>query len=239
MKKIFVLMPIICAGCSFLSSGQDGQLFVENLEKSQDPTSVIETYLDIKDGCKDYYANRDIVMIGNALKREYKNQCIKQKATAEPGVNFDCLTSPDVFSSDECILHRRNLHDTSVAFFDYKRFLPANSLIKTDDDFVRLIHFYQKFYTRCDKFVDITNAERQECKETVKQRIQDAVTKNEPCEKVMSENYTAFLSEYCDLFKHKQNYMKELKEDMDKYGKENFCSAANWETELKKLNCKK
>ena len=114
-----------------------------------------------------------------------------------------------------------------------------HTLIKTDDDFVRLIHFYQKFYTRCDKFVDITNAERQECKETVKQRIQDAVTKNEPCEKVMSENYTAVLSEYCDLFKYKQNYMKELKEDMDKYGKENFCSTANWETEIKKLNCKK
>ena len=239
MKKIFGLIPIICAGCTFLSSEQDGKMFADNLEKSQDPVSVIETYLDIKDGCKDYYANRDIVMIGNALKKEYKNQCIKQKATAESGVNFECLTSPADFSSDECILHRRNLHETSVAFFDYKRFLPENSLIKTDDDFVRLIHFYQKFYTRCDKFVDITTEERQDCKDTIRQRIKDAVTKIEPCEKVMSENYANFLSEHCELFKYKQNYMKELKNSMDKYSKENFCSTANWETDIKKIDCKK
>ena len=58
--------------------------------------------------------------------------------------SLECLYLEE--NSDECIIYRRNhkKEDSKVNFFDYKRFLPKNSNIKTDEDFLHLFKIYNK-----------------------------------------------------------------------------------------------
>ncbi len=81
--------------------------------------------------------------------------------------SLDCWYLND--NSDKCIVYRRNhkIEDSKVNFFDYKRFLPKDSNIKTDDDFLRLVKYKMdkdKEVKSCDKVYEdnsLTSTERQ------------------------------------------------------------------------------
>lgn len=68
----------------------------------------------------------------------------KDYTTMAEANSLDCLYLDN--NSDDCIVYRRNhkKEDSKVNFFDYKRFLPKDSNIKTDDDFISLFELYNK-----------------------------------------------------------------------------------------------
>ena len=116
----------------------------------------------------DIYDTRYYLDIESRLlseKVDEKNSSIDIRA-------LDCfIRNSSSYNSDECILFRRNTEerqDSVVKFFDYKRFLPENSSIKTDDDFLCLVKKYKKYKNKledCYKINEdnsLTSTERQE-----------------------------------------------------------------------------
>lgn len=63
-------------------------------------------------------------------------------------------------NSDECIIYRRNhsQKDSEIGFFDYKRFLPKDSNIKNDDDFLRLFKKYKEYEYEIEKCFEVVNS---------------------------------------------------------------------------------
>lgn len=63
-------------------------------------------------------------------------------------------------NSDECIIYRRNhsQEDSEIGFFDYKRFLPKDSNIKNDDDFLRLFKKYKEYEYEIEKCFEVVNS---------------------------------------------------------------------------------
>ncbi|MBD5398030.1 hypothetical protein HDR60_00795 [bacterium] len=59
----------------------------------------------------------------------------------------------NIANSDECIIYRRNNAKIKVrtGAFDYKKFLPENSNVKTDDDFLLLVNKYKEYNEDKDK----------------------------------------------------------------------------------------
>lgn len=62
---------------------------------------------------------------------------------------IDCfIKNTFSYNSDECIIFRRNNNEETklkTGAFDYKRFLPKNSAVKTDTDFLLLVNKYKEY----------------------------------------------------------------------------------------------
>lgn len=103
----------------------------------------------------------------------YGWDCGEFKSLAAKDVRFECLYrgSTSKYASDSCILYRRNsgisADDSKVMFFNYSKYLPENSDIKTDDDFLDLVKkkdFVDRDLHGCER-VDCANYTKQECKD--------------------------------------------------------------------------
>lgn len=90
----------------------------------------------------------------------------RQKVFAEPNVKYECFVGSDGFtdSSDECILARRNTHKSSVCYFNYKKYLPEITKIKTDSDFLYIANFYYQMLIKCHDMTEKTSDEIEQCK---------------------------------------------------------------------------
>jgi len=265
MKK-YLIMPVVllCTACvSVATLTQEAQEFANNLETEKDPIQVIDAYRTYKGLCR----------WGWNQKVPPQEECIKRDALAEQGMDFGCVGLPTSYSgnkkydSDECILYRRSekFHESEVSYFDYKRFLGEGSVIKTDEDFLKLVKLYDNI-SECDNMQEATTIEKEACKEKRKNEIRELAKRKVPCSELIKDKYTEKLkdtgdwyrwainhdpNEYVRLYRALGEYAaanwvyapvwsrakarQEVKERIINFGKENFCTTDDWAAEIKKL----
>lgn len=121
-----------------------------------------------------------------------REKCFFNDGLAEKDIDFGCLRewdSKEYYNSDKCIVYRRNIHDTSVDYFDYKRFLPKNSNIKTDDDFRNLVKYHNTI-SKCDTMSQATTTEKQECRDKIRENTIRMATTGIKCTEAYKDEYT-------------------------------------------------
>ncbi|MDR2410827.1 MAG: hypothetical protein LBE13_22320 [Bacteroidales bacterium] len=87
-------------------------------------------------------------------------------------------------TSDNCILVRRKVTDESVCYFNYKKYMPVNRVIKTDSEFNKIAILYKTAIEYCNnpKDVEFTKSETEKCITDVNKFINDvAVGKGVLC----------------------------------------------------------
>ena len=145
MKKcILMFICIIICACQ---THTDNLVKVDEEIKSfnQDPVKVIEAYTFGIDSCN-IYCNEVYHLYSEQSQKENCITNCKYKLK-EPDIQYTCLENfygNQNYSSDECILHRRNLHKSSVGYFDYKRFLSKDTFIDSDEKFLTMVNYYRK-----------------------------------------------------------------------------------------------
>ncbi len=172
------------------------------LETSKDPVEIIKAYKKYPTASDCSQAKTDIYLspltvvgtlgLGAPFLLGSLNTLRLCNTLSEPGTKFSCITGD---SSDDCILWRRNTPDSDVGYFDYKRFLPNNSLIKTDDDFKKLVSYYNDNITQCNKMSDKTSEEKEACKETVANNTRTLAVSKVHCSMLYTEEYHEKLQE--------------------------------------------
>lgn len=195
-------------------------------------------------------------------------ECLKKELLKESDVKYECVyKDSENYNSDECVLYRRSpeYHETQVDYFDYKRFLPESSPVKTDEHFLKLVEKYNSI-GECDKLNETTTAEKEACKEKIKNEIRLLATRTVKCSELKGKEYTEFLIGRGDWYEYAQNHdpydninllravgayeaaafaynpvysqkeaQKEVQKSIEKYGTENLCSVENWKQDMKKL----
>ncbi len=193
MKKYIILpVALMCAACvSVETLTQQAQEFANNLETENDPIQVIEAYNKYTDLCRWKWSN-------GYSTAPVKAECIRRDSMAEPGTVFKCINEPyynsakekQEYESDECILYRRSekFHKSEVNYFDYKRFLGENSVIKIDADFIKLVERYNNI-SECDKLSETTEAEKEACKEKRRNEIRMLAKQSVSCMEFIKDEY--------------------------------------------------
>lgn len=121
---------------------------------------------------------------------------------SEPDINLNCANEQN--QSDECILYRRTIHKSLVNYFDYKRLLGQNSIIKTDAEFLHLVAYYNQIDKTCDSMPEKTTTEKQECKDQKIALLQRMVHERIKCSELVPQEYQDF------IFKEKLYYQDQL-----------------------------
>ena len=148
-------------------------------------------------------------------------------------------------SSDECILARRNAKENFVGYFNFQKYLPEGTVIKTDGDFANLYALYKATYLHsffslwgweddnfvttyaerdCYKNKEQTQAEKNNCEEEEKQFIRNvAFGKAATCSDKYKKKYSKLKKELKNT-----SYMYATKESGDaemetKFGAINLC----------------
>ena len=276
-KTLAVMMILVCAGCTTVKTyNQQAQTIATDLENANDPVKTVEQYKEYeKLKCTKYdkeETDREMGLLGLIYDGNFTTSvdkaCIKQAALAEQDINFGCLDSwrkgEKYYKSDECVLYRRSekFHESDVNYFDYKRFLGENSIIKNDADFLKLVKYYDKI-AECDEQNDRTSTEKEECKEKRKTEMRALAMKRVPCNKLISEKYNEYITEQKEWFYWAQNHdpyamvntlrafgeyeaarfayspvvsrseaLSTIKERMKEFGEENFCTTDDWKQKM-------
>lgn len=109
------------------------------------------------------------------------------KNLIKPDIRLECLCSDyyerpeqNIYKSDDCILYRRQLELSPIAFFDYKRFLSDKylTLLPTDQHFqfihdmwhfrVKKFEYYSKeLVIKCKESKNLTSDERKQCEKAI------------------------------------------------------------------------
>ena len=134
MKKILLISLLVLCGCSTM----DEKLMLKLPTSNYPIQNVLDT----------------VKKYGSFSKNSGQYQCEKvfteDYSLAEDGVDPTCMLSyyksSDYYESDYCILNRRKFKSrpSKVCYFNYKKYLPQNTSIKTDNDFLRLLQKYEK-----------------------------------------------------------------------------------------------
>lgn len=269
MKKSLILsMVLILAACeTTVLFTKDAQDFANSLEAGKDPVEVIEAYDMYKNLCLEKY---------NYIPPVEK--CIKRDALTESDIVIKCVDTHrykdaherQAYNSDECILYRRSeaFHKSEVDYFDYRRFLGEDSVIKNDEDFLKLKKYYYKIF-ECDQLPEATKSEKEACKEKRRNELKMLTVREVSCMELIRAEYIKKLKEeaqwyywaidhdpneyvnllrafgdyrtshfaYAPVWNRKKAY-KQVEEEIQQFGKENFCTTNDWKTEIKKLGFK-
>ncbi len=183
-------------------------------------------------------------------------------------INTACffkLRGKFIDTTDECILQRRN-GPAAACWYDYKKFLPDSSKIKTDDEFITFskaaIFFGKTEY--CKNAPELTTQERKECEGKVKKYITQLSKKTAPhCRDIIPQKYNEFLQNSKDLLTLVNNteiknfagqkqqvetfmfqsiygnaYEKLAIQELQELGFKNFCTVEGFEKDIKKLPAK-
>lgn len=133
------------------------------------------------------------------------------RSDSKPQCAYNTINNQDEYNSDECILYRRNINKLSeICFFDYKKYLPKNSKISNDEQFINLITIYRKLfrskqawddedigfyeyvktYSHCDLLKEVTTQERKQCQDDDEKFIFQIVNGTAPyCKDKVPEQY--------------------------------------------------
>lgn len=269
MKKYIILpMVLMCAACiSVEKITSEANEFASQLETDKDPVKVIEAYKKYTGLCHWKWE------AGYNRRAPGQAECIRRDSMAERGIDFICVglstsyNDDKKYDSDECILYRRSekYHKSDVEYFDYKRFLGENSVIKTDEDFLKLIEHYNNI-AECDKLTETTTLEIEACKEQKRNEIRSLAKQPIPCMELVKDKYVEKLRDTGDWYRWAINHdpyeqvnlmralgeyeaarwmykpvwgrieaKQEVEERIEEFGKENFCTTTDWQQEIKKL----
>lgn len=238
MKKRLLLCcaMITMAGCVSTEKLQQRALVFEQETLNQkDPINVLEVYDNsyfkgsLKCRWDDVYNKNTIYRESSAggpntniikdivmTRRDKSNDIITHTLMSEPKIRHECLIeSNKKYDSDECILYRRNEYKTSeICWFNFKKYLGADSYIKTEENFAQVSKFYKEGQKQCDEKAETTMSEKEVCKDKLKKLIRD-YSKNglSTCGKLYGTKYIEILKEQGDWYKwaidHDPNAMVE------------------------------
>ena len=275
MKKIILIAIAFCAfGCSYSVLAEQTPLeeytqIKQNLEdlRAEDihfyvPVVFLNTYVD-SDGtliCKTPGTKPGFFRI---LKKYIEPlQLITRSDIDIKCFMFKENSNELMDTSDKCILQRRNHPQPSkTCWFDYKRFLPSTSKIKTDDEFINLVKNTKLLAKYCDSQQEMTTKEREECVPKAKLFIGQLSTKTAPhCRNVVPKEYNEILQEGKDVLSFVDNtnvqnafgqkmqfetsayhavygsaFAKAITDELKKLGVSNFCTIDGFEADIKKL----
>ena len=217
-RNLTVLILCVLTGCVSLSKTE-----VEQMEFNKDPIETINLFN--KYNSKLEVDNREaecpasiflsIVTFGLALPGvPYHCFSYDVENLSIPGTRFDCI---DGSNSDECIVYRRTMKESKINYFDYKRFLPEDTAIKTEDDFLAMVNYYS-LRDLCDKLEEKTTEEKQQCKDLIEKNTRTMAVKKLKCKDlyVMSDDWAVSKYEYMSgtepFLEEKIDYNNYLKE---------------------------
>jgi len=179
-KMLIVLTLCVLTGCVSLSKTE-----VEQMEINKDPIEAVNLFHrynstlegDMEDNCVSAILS-SIGTLGLALPAvPYYCFSYDVEKLSVPGTRFDCVNGSD---SDECIVYRRTMKESKINYFDYKRFLPEDTAIKTETDFLAMVNYYELRYL-CDKLAEKTTEEKQQCKDLIENNTRMMATKKPKC----------------------------------------------------------
>ena len=230
MKKRLLLCcaMITMAGCvSTEKLQQQALVFEQEVLANNDPIFVLDTYNnnyfkgDLKCEYKGYDNKNEIDKYSNRMSLGGVNDYITLALMTEPKIKHECLieyqgySKNEKYDSDECILYRRNEYKTSeICWFNFKKYLGADSHIKTEEDFAYVHKLYMEGQKQCDEKAETTMSEKEACKDKLKKLIRD-YSKNglSTCGKLYGTKYIEILKEQGDWYKwaidHDPNAMVE------------------------------
>lgn len=187
-------MGFILSACvSTETKIQRASIFANELESSTDPLDIIKAYNAVNGQCHEYAQNKWLIPIFDRQSQE----CYNELSVSLPGTQIGCMISnfdgPAFWNSDECIVYRRT-HTEDEVIFDYKRFLPKNSPIKTDDDFKKWVKYF-KYDNECKKNDKTTTTEYENCISNVQTNARLMASQLVDCKVLYEQTYTEFLKE--------------------------------------------
>ena len=241
MKKNFIynlFFAIIISGCSGVTNSEPQLSLGSQLESNKDIISTIETYNSVYKDCKHPDYSPD--WLGrkcdtSLMKQNVEYKCF-EKAAYDPKYKD---------KTDECILHRREIKNSEISFFDFARFIPNNTKIKTEKNFKGVAKVYEYSMIDCKERREITQQEREKCFSNVKNDIHKMVydTKIKCTDlnilKIENEGLMYRISVLCDCdSKSKNGYkirladIEALQKELKDYSESYLCDISNWEQEF-------
>ena len=202
MNKFLIILLAVSifslSACVSVKQGKEN--LAVKLEMAKDPLLTIEAFIDVY-GVRyndDIYLYNDMPCRRNynydeKIYKSYINpnvpdfELITIKQLSKEDVIIECFVGYErweVWSgriwwndirlddkSDACIDHMRK-SKSEICHFDYKRFLPKNNKIKTENDFLDLATRYKKSLIKCDSTrEERTSAEKEQCKEKARKDV--------------------------------------------------------------------
>ena len=172
-----------------------------------------EYFADTK-GRKVLYA-RSISAQGDNSREEKRFQTISLALSQDLPVDKNCLLGDNfsyVDKSDACIIARRNsaLKPTDVGYFNYKKYLPQNTAIKNDKQFIDLYDAYvnimitdiissysyivrEKYNRDCEAAAELTRSEKIRCEQDKADFIMAlSQGKAKKCKDIVAQKYARF-----------------------------------------------
>lgn len=252
-KIAYCLITLALVGClnnieTSEQIKQEAETYAQELEASKDIVKVIESYVKYSKPDSNLYKYAASCNPNKPLSRD----CQFAYALAEPGTKYECLfwyncinIFPDMHEScsggpksDECILYRRNMHKTQVAFFDYKRFLGNDTRIKDDATFLKFVNAYTT-NAGCETWQETTSSEKQVCKERIDNVFRKALKTKVHCRDFVELEYKHWLSQAYDKYKQSLDWasssteaLEYIKDEANDFAKKYLCDMNGWQKEL-------
>ena len=227
MKKYLAFIALFCAGC--VSEPQKIETPLgQTLENKKDLIATIEAYNNKYKGCR--CLNSSIFCNGDNRSWDKCDTSLRRT-----DVNYRCFETVGngyvkyTDETDECILHRRDIKESPIQFFDFKRFIPEGTAIKTDQAFEKIADFYALGVYTCNNFDETTTDEKEQCKSKVKDlAIQISQNKVIKCNKmeVFKEEYKQFIVDVRSMILLGQS--ASLKQSLLDYMQTHLCDLSDY-----------
>lgn len=201
MKKSSIF--ILCIACLNITScaipPETQKLSVaQELEKNPDLVKTLEIYTCLPS----FLGHRDYLYSG------CNKQVTESNEFKEQGINYDCLDRNALDytnTTDECILYRREVRQSKINYFDFRRFIPSDSHIKTETDFLATankFHALRSKLKECETQNERTSYEKQACKDALLEPIiQFSEQGKKPCKIIEKSEYQKMLKSRIVWFK--------------------------------------
>lgn len=265
MKKLLLFLLTIAISACVLVKQEEINLAAK-LEAAKDPLLAIQTFIDVYHRCKtnfggyryfeDSYENNSYKYYKSYMSAYTNTELTSINQLSIEDINIDCFIGRGVGGwevlykdkSDACIAQRRK-YKSKLCNFDYKRFLPKSSKIKTEDDFIKVMNHYEARMADCDSLEEATTNEKEQCREKIKEnilRFSDG-KKTKDCKVALTERiYFEAMRETLNIaFTDNPQGEKELArarilfdELIKDYGRKNLCSIAGYINDIRTLRKK-
>lgn len=198
-KPILILGMFILTGCATLSKEA---VEAQRLTQSPDLIEALRIYTGTNPTyCKEYCATRSW-WCQTDCERDSKDAL----AFKDQSINYECLDKSEyqIYRTDECILYRRGVRTSQINYFDFGRFIPQDSHIKTEDDFVAVSNKFRSLKSKleaCQSQKEKTTAEKNACQDALLGPIiRFSEHGIQPCKEVLSTEYQAMLKSQVSWF---------------------------------------
>lgn len=241
MKRVITLaLCLLTTNCTFVDNREQAKEIASRLETSKDVLTTIDTY-------NTFYGSNCFSTRKNERTSDkygvYNCDCNRSvlKELSQPKIDLGCMyknwATDEYYNSDKCITQRRKHPASNSGFFDYKRFLPKDNNVNTEENWVNLAGFYKdKDYCESE-YDELTTSEKQACTDfNKKATLQLAISKTKPkCRDVYKARFDKAVREFIVVCAHCNDF-EAVKNAVYKWGEEHLCSIDNeWDAGLNDL----